>query len=70
MAKKLDKSLMMDVAVPGEALDLFEDHYAVWCYLNGQQKLTHTLTKQQATYFRQTARHLAKYLTKTYKLGK
>lgn len=44
--------------------------FAIRCFLDGKRKKTHELTKRQARIFRHTARHLSKYLTQAYKLGR
>lgn len=70
MVKKVDMSPMMADDVPGELLTMFEDHYAVRCFLDGQRQLTSELTKKEAALFKKTALHLVKYLNKTYHLVK
>jgi hypothetical protein len=49
---------------------LFEDIYAVRCFLNGDRKMTDKLTMEEAYTFRKAAGNLYRYLTKEYKLGK
>lgn len=47
-----------------------DDVFAIRCFLNGKRKLTHELSEEEARNFRKAARHLSRYLTKEYKLGK
>jgi hypothetical protein len=42
--------------------------YAIRCFIDGERKFTHKLTKKQAQIFRQAAKHLSKYLKTEYKL--
>lgn len=43
-----------------------EDLYAVRCYLNGERKLTHELSEQEAANFLIAAKNLVKYLEDNY----
>jgi hypothetical protein len=45
------------------------DVFAVRCFRNGRRRVTHTLTKKEARWFRLAARTLSRYLTKEYRLG-
>lgn len=47
-----------------------EKTYAIRCFLDGKRKKTHLLTKKEARVFRRAARHLTKYLSEAYKLGR
>jgi hypothetical protein len=42
--------------------------FAIRCFIDGKRTKTHLLTKKQARIFRKTARHLSRYLKKTYKV--
>lgn len=44
--------------------------FAIRCYRNGKRKFTNNLKEEEARIFRQAARHLIKYLTRTYKIGR
>lgn len=45
-----------------------EPEYAIRCFKNGKRKYTARLTVCEAMNLRVAARHLAEFLTKTYKL--
>lgn len=47
-----------------------EEIFAIRCYRNGKRKMSSQLTKREARNFRIAARHLSRFLTKAYKLGR
>lgn len=40
--------------------------YVIQCFIDGERKLTHELSKEEALIFRKTALHLVSYLEKKY----